>query len=191
MKSEKLIADVYNAIRSNTELWNSTLLVITYDEHAGFYDRVEPPAAMPPDKHRYINKEKKLEFSFDRLGLRVPAILVSPGINRGVVNTVFNHTSLLKFLADKWNLGPLGNQTINANALASEITPMKVPRTDTISFIRVPNSLLISKNTEIERTSKNKSQAGFSEFSNFLNKEHEGSMVTSLSRQKMKLRKSK
>src|SRR5258708_35036808 len=100
-KAEKLIADVYNAIRSNPDLWESTLLVVVYDEHGGFYDHVEPPAAIPPDDHRE-------EWTFDRLGVRVPAILVSPWVGAGVEKTIFDHTSLLKYLTDKWDLGPLG-----------------------------------------------------------------------------------
>lgn len=70
-KGEKLIADVYDAIRSNEELWKTTLLVILFDEHGGFYDHVSPPAAVPPDEHHE-------GFAFDRLGVRVPAVLVSP-----------------------------------------------------------------------------------------------------------------
>src|SRR5258708_2309622 len=48
-KAEKLIADVYNAIRSAPDLWSSTLLVVAYDEHGGFYDHGTPPASAPPD----------------------------------------------------------------------------------------------------------------------------------------------
>jgi len=48
MKSQKLIADIYNAIRTNTELWESSLLVINYDEHGGFFDHVIPPKTIPP-----------------------------------------------------------------------------------------------------------------------------------------------
>jgi phospholipase C len=48
MRTEKLIADVYNAIRGNEALWSSTLLVIVFDEHGGFYDHVEPPKAVVP-----------------------------------------------------------------------------------------------------------------------------------------------
>src|SRR5712692_1196474 len=43
IKGEKLIADVYNALRANDELWNSSLLVVLFDEHGGFYDHVPPP----------------------------------------------------------------------------------------------------------------------------------------------------
>jgi phospholipase C len=60
MKAQKLLADVYNAIRSNESLWNNTLLVVVYDEHGGFYDHIEPPRAVPPDNHQ-------AEYTFDRL----------------------------------------------------------------------------------------------------------------------------
>jgi phospholipase C len=52
MKAEKLIADVYNAIRSNEKLWNSTLLVVAFDEHGGFYDHVVPKPALPPGRQQ-------------------------------------------------------------------------------------------------------------------------------------------
>lgn len=45
-------SQVYNAIRDNEDLWNSTLLVILFDEHGGFYDHVSPPSAVPPDARR-------------------------------------------------------------------------------------------------------------------------------------------
>ena len=48
-KGEYLIAQVYNALRRNEALWNSTLFVLLYDEHGGFYGHVVPPKATPPD----------------------------------------------------------------------------------------------------------------------------------------------
>ena len=39
---EHWIADVYEALRQ-TDIWEQTLLIITYDEHGGFYDHVYPP----------------------------------------------------------------------------------------------------------------------------------------------------
>src|SRR6266850_2994139 len=91
-KAEKLIADVYDAIRSNDELWESTLLVVTYDEHGGFYDHVVPPAAVPPDNRASEG------FAFEQLGVRVPALLVSPWVGARAEKTQFDHTSLLKYL---------------------------------------------------------------------------------------------
>jgi phospholipase C len=112
MKAEKLIADVYNALRANAELWNRTLLVVVYDEHGGFYDHVVPPKAAPPDDHRE-------EYNFDRLGVRVPALLISPWVDRRVEPTPFDHTSLLKYLTEKWGLEPLPSDRIaRANSIA-------------------------------------------------------------------------
>jgi phospholipase C len=105
MKGQKLIADVYNSIRNNEELWNSTLIVILHDEHGGFYDHVTPPAAIPP--REYKNSD---EYDFTQLGVRVPALLVSPWVKPGVEKTIFDHTSLLKYLREKWNLGDLGDR---------------------------------------------------------------------------------
>jgi len=102
-RGEQLIAQVYNVIRSNPKLWESTLLVVTYDEHGGFYDHVPPPATIAPDGYT-------TEWTFDRLGVRVPAILVSPWIDAGVISTVFDHTSLLRYLCEKWNMPPLGQR---------------------------------------------------------------------------------
>ena len=143
MKGEKFIADVYNAIRSNTELWNSSLLVVMFDEHGGFYDHATPPGAVAPDDHQQ-------EYAFDRLGVRVPAVLVSPWVSRGVEHTQFDHTSLLKYLTAKWNLGPLGNRTAAASSIAAAIRE-PAPRTDTIPFIRVPYTALVPDQPAWER----------------------------------------
>jgi phospholipase C len=141
-KAEKLIADVYNAIRSSP-IWSSTLLVVAYDEHGGFYDHVSPPPAVPPDEHRE-------EYTFDRYGVRVPALLVSPWVADGVDHTVYDHTSLLKYLIDKWNLGPLGERTAQANSLARAIDQAS-PRAGTIPFIRVPYSELMPPRPDLEK----------------------------------------
>jgi phospholipase C len=84
---EQLIAEVYDAVR-NSPAWNHTLLIVLYDEHGGIFDHEKPPAATPPDDHTS-------QFSFDRLGLRVPAILISPYIDPlTIVDTVFDHSSI-------------------------------------------------------------------------------------------------
>jgi phospholipase C len=127
MKAQKLLADVYNALRGNQELWASTLLVVLYDEHGGFYDHVEPPAAIPPDNHHE-------EYAFDQFGIRVPALLVSPWVDQGFDSTPFDHTSLLKYLIEKWGLGTLGNRTAQANDIG-KLIQRNTPRTDTIGQI--------------------------------------------------------
>jgi phospholipase C len=88
---EALIKSVYDTLTSNDTIWKSTLLIITYDEHGGFYDHVPPPTnATPPDK-----KVSPDGFGFDMLGVRVPTVLVSPWIARGSVDSqVYDHSSI-------------------------------------------------------------------------------------------------
>jgi phospholipase C len=115
-EGEALLAAVYNALRANEALWQTTLLIVLYDEHGGFYDHVEPPVAIAPDYHQE-------EFTFDRLGVRVPVVLISPWVGSGVCSTNFDHTSLLRFVQDKWNLGPLGARADQAATFHSVILP--------------------------------------------------------------------
>jgi phospholipase C len=87
----RLVAQVYDALRSgDAAQWNETLLIIVFDEHGGFFDHIPPPQAVRPDTITASNG-----FAFDRLGVRVPAILVSPLMPRQVVKTTFDHTSIL------------------------------------------------------------------------------------------------
>ena len=85
-EGERFIASVYNAIRQNPGLWKTTALLVVYDEHGGIYDHVLPPACM---KDGFVAQPNDTgtgrAFEFDRLGVRVPAILVSPWIPKGTV----------------------------------------------------------------------------------------------------------
>jgi phospholipase C len=95
---ELFIASIYNAIRENPSLWASTALLIVYDEHGGIYDHVVPPACSG-DGHSAGPADTGLNytFNFDRLGVRVPAILVSPWVPKGMVvpaDRVFEHASI-------------------------------------------------------------------------------------------------
>jgi len=129
MLGEALLARVYNALRANEALWATTLLLVLHDEHGGFYDHVSPPAAVPPDGHHE-------EYTFDRYGVRVPALLISPWVPSGPLNTTFDHTSLLKYLADKWRLTPLGARAVNANSFGGVF--LSQMRTDTPEQVLEP-----------------------------------------------------
>ena len=93
---ERFIADVYNGIKQNDDLWASTALLIVYDEHGGIYDHVVPPPCTPDQFTAPANATGTgVEFKFDRLGVRVPAVLVSPWIPKGtIVDRVFDHASI-------------------------------------------------------------------------------------------------
>ncbi len=127
--ADVLVASVYNAMRANEKLWSSTLLILLFDEHGGFYDHVSPPAAIPPDYHNE-------EYDFKSYGVRVPAVLISPYVGNGVFSDLLDHTSLLKYAQDKWSLGDLGARTASANTFRAAINAGTAPRSDTPQFIR-------------------------------------------------------
>jgi len=176
-KAQKLIADVYNAIRSRPEIWESTLLVVVYDEHGGFYDHVEPPPAIPPDDHRE-------EWTFDRLGVRVPAILVSPYAGARVEKTTFDHTSILKYLSEKWKLGDLGMRTAAANSIGIALNQDK-PRDNTVPFIRVPYTRLMPDRPDLEKEDSSNHHEALHVFAEYLAKQTdaaEAALVTELAK---------
>lgn len=124
MRGDALIAAVYNPLRANQALFERTVLVVLYDEHGGFFDHVVPPATIPPDEHTK-------EYAFDRLGFRVPAIVVSPLLDPGVSHAVCDHTSLLKMAAGKWpGVKPLGRRAEQANDPLEGLPWRSEPRTD-------------------------------------------------------------
>ena len=134
---ELFIASVYNAIKQNPDLWASTALLITYDEHGGIYDHVVPPSCTPDQFTASANETGTgMPFAFDRLGVRVPAILVSPWIPKGtVVNRVFDHASI-PGTATKFFLGnysPRSPREMNADVFIE-------PRVDPVD----PNRNLLS-----------------------------------------------
>lgn len=79
---ERLRKDVYEALRSSPQ-WNEVLLIITYDDAGGFFDSVPPPQGPPPDNTNYSYPDA--DFGFDRLGMRLPTIAVSPWLQKGLV----------------------------------------------------------------------------------------------------------
>ena len=93
---EFLIAEVYMAIKRNPALWASTALLVLYDEHGGIFDHVVPPSCVPDKFTAAANDTGTgVAFKFDSLGVRVPAVLISPWIAKNtVVNRVFDHASI-------------------------------------------------------------------------------------------------
>ncbi|ONK63602.1 uncharacterized protein A4U43_C07F16950 [Asparagus officinalis] len=82
-QGQMFVKEVYEALRASPQ-WNETLLIITYDEHGGFYDHVPTPVKGVPSPDGIIGREPYY-FEFDRLGVRVPTIMVSPWIEKGTV----------------------------------------------------------------------------------------------------------
>jgi phospholipase C len=112
---DKLIAATYKAIR-NSPLWKNSLLIITYDEHGGFYDHVVPPKTdHPPGGSKSLTKN---HFDFKRLGVRVPAVVVSPYIPKGTIDhTEYDHTSIIRTTCEAFGLPGLTDRDKNASSL--------------------------------------------------------------------------
>jgi phospholipase C len=93
---EVFMASIYQAIKNNPQLWETTALLITYDEHGGIFDHVPPPACPKDIFTADANSTGTgVPFQFDRLGVRVPSILISPWIPKGItVDRVFDHASI-------------------------------------------------------------------------------------------------
>jgi len=130
-RGEALLADVYNAIRNGPD-WESTLLIVLFDEHGGCYDHVPPPSAesncpvaiAPDDKIIPAGQSGGIGFKFDRLGPRVPAIVISPYTPAQTrLHQTFEHTSILTTIVNCLNLpkNKLGKRQANAFDLGAAL----------------------------------------------------------------------
>jgi phospholipase C len=128
---QALVLKLYDALASS-RLWEKTLLVITYDEHGGFYDHVPPPLD-PPDDNPKV---------FKRYGVRVPAIVVSPLVGRrSFSHELFDHTSiiktiLLRFARSDNTIPDMGKRVSNANHLGLLLTEEKPRPAETPELYR-------------------------------------------------------
>jgi phospholipase C len=134
---ERFLNKIFEALRSGPA-WNDTLFVITFDEHGGIYDHVPPPQAENPWPNDCID-----DYRFDRLGVRVPTILVSPWIEprtvfRSATSTPLDGTSFMATLLEwcgipraSWWLG----ERVNHAPTFAHVFTRATPRTDQSSFV--------------------------------------------------------
>ncbi len=117
------MAKIYDAVRSSSSARGSnaynTLLMVNFDEHGGTYDHVPPPPAPPPDPSAAAGQ---FGFAFDRSGVRVPALAISPWIpEQTVVNDEYRNTSIIRTMRERWALGaPFSAR----DAIAPDIAPV-------------------------------------------------------------------
>jgi phospholipase C len=145
---DALAHEVYAAVRTSASATGSnalnTVLLYTFDEHGGTFDHVPPPAATPP----HAQGDAEMGFGFDRLGVRVPAILVSAYTPAGVVlNGEMHHGSVIATLAERHGLDPLNARDANAPTLTAGIS-LAQPRDPATWPTTFP--LFIPKNPESE-----------------------------------------
>src|SRR5262249_18023556 len=139
---DKLIYDVYAALRSNQAVWEKSLLIITYDEHGGNYDHVPPETgATAPD-----DKIGPSGFDFTRFGVRVPAVSVSPRIPAGTIlrapagSPPYDHTSIIATLRARFNLDALGKRDAVAPDLGTVLTLANPRGDDPLEGVTAPKA---------------------------------------------------
>eukprot|EP00911_Craspedida_sp_UC1_P002499 UC1_evm1s1858 len=140
---ERFYKSVYEALRASPA-WNETLFIVTFDEHGGFYDHVPPPQGVPAPGDNETSYPDT-GFNFDRLGVRIPTLLISPWIPRGTVisappkaqkpanNSEYDLTSIMatarKLLGIADSAGPLTKRDAWA-ATFEHVLSLPQPRTD-------------------------------------------------------------
>jgi phospholipase C len=149
---EQFVKEVYTSLISNKAAWAKTLLLITFDEFVGCFDHVtedlKPGVVTPPwgpnGKPPY---ESPTKFKFDRLGARVPTILISPYVQKGTVfrsttKVPYDHTSMIATTM-KWlgrtDLSKFGRRTEAAPTFEGALT-LSDARTDEadLAFLDTP-----------------------------------------------------
>jgi phospholipase C len=122
---QRLVAEVYDAILGGrSDLWATTLLVVLCDEHGGFSDQVSPPSSGDPPP-------------FDRLGARVPAVVVSAWTPAGVDRVVRDHTCLLRTILDRFAPAELLTPRVARAASLAALLSLPAPRRD-VAPIEMP-----------------------------------------------------
>jgi phospholipase C len=134
---EGLINETYEAIR-NSPHWNSSVLIITWDEHGGFYDHAIPPVAVAPGDTTPQDKHNQNGFTFQQYGPCVPAVVISPLVPRNVVDhRLYDHASIPATIEARWGINPLTQRDAKANRLDALLS-LSAPRSDTPTTLPSP-----------------------------------------------------
>ena len=129
---EWLIKYVYESIRQSP-VWNESLLIVTWDEHGGFYDHQHPKPTVAPGDNSTTSKLNKYHFPFTQLGVRVPAIVVSPLIPQNLIDhRIYDHSSAPATVEAIFGLSAITKRDAQANNVASLVilsSPRATPQT--------------------------------------------------------------
>ncbi|KAJ5792935.1 uncharacterized protein N7503_008913 [Penicillium pulvis] len=149
---EQMLKHLYDALR-RSQYWDNALLIINFDEHGGFADHVPPPMNVPAPKDGITfngtSDGHVVQYDFTRLGVRVPAFLISPYLEANTLihdqgtmyedNSAYTHSSILHFLQELWELEGLNNRVQWAKTFETVFTNER--RTDTPKTLTTPRWL--------------------------------------------------
>lgn len=124
---EALIKEVYEALRQSP-IWTKSALIVVWDEHGGFFDHCVPPATVAPDGDRTYARSS---FAFTQLGVRVPALVISPYTPAGAVfSSLCDHAAVIKLLCRRFALKE-PTKRVEWTGDLSPLFSLGSPRTDT------------------------------------------------------------
>lgn len=124
---ELFLASIYEALAASPQ-WERCLLIVTYDEHGGFFDHV-PPGACDDDR---------ADEGFDQLGFRVPTLLIGPWVKQGAISTTFDHTSWLKMVCETHGITPWNTRLEWATSIAAGIDQDRLARNEPLPAVALP-----------------------------------------------------
>lgn len=176
---QKLVKEVYETLRASPQ-WNHTLLIVTYDEHGGFYDHVLTPYVDVPNPDGNTGPAPYF-FNFDRLGVRVPTIMVSPWIKKGTViskptgptpSSEYEHSSIPATIKKIFNLSSnfLTHRDAWAGTFEQVVSELTSPRTDCPEVL--PDVTPLRKTGTNENRSLSEFQSELVQLASVLNGDH-------------------
>jgi len=113
---ENLIKETYEAIRKSA-IWETSVLIITWDEHGGFYDHATPTTALAPGDSDQNGEYSQFGFTFEQYGPRVPAVVVSPLIPKNTIDhRLYDHASIPAMIEALYGVAPLTARDRHANS---------------------------------------------------------------------------
>lgn len=129
-RGEALIKQTYEAIR-NSPHWTGSVLIVTWDEHGGFYDHAAPPPAPAPGDTAPGSPHNQCGFTFEQYGPRVPALVISPWIAKNTIDhRLYDHASIPKLVENLFGLPHMTARDLQANDPGALLT-LSAPRDDT------------------------------------------------------------
>ncbi|CAO3673695.1 unnamed protein product [Umbelopsis ramanniana] len=149
-ETERLLKNVYETLRASPQ-WNETLLIVTFDEHGGYFDHVPTPTSAPNPDGITVS-----DFDFDRLGVRVPMLLISPWVEAGSVlskpsgpqpDSQFEHSSIPATIKKIFNLPNFLTKRDAWAATFEEAVSLSSPRTDCPTTLPNPPATVVSHNS--------------------------------------------
>ncbi len=109
-KGEAFVRKVVTAAFASRQ-WAHMAIILTYDEGGGFFDHVPPPKACVPSADA-------ANAVFNRMGIRLPMVVISPYARPGYVSHVPQETtSITRFIELIYGLPALTHRDANSNAL--------------------------------------------------------------------------